>query len=49
MPPASGASSAMANVRKMPVGQITGQAGELPVQPHLQKYFDFRLTQIKSI
>ena len=26
-----------------------GQIGELPVQPHLQKYFRFRLTQISSL
>src|ERR1700687_2441007 len=31
-----------------PVGQISG-AGDLPVQPHFQKYFRSRLTQIKSI
>jgi hypothetical protein len=29
----------------MPDGQIS----DLPVQPHLQKYFCFRPTQIKSI
>jgi len=32
-----------------PDGQITSCFARLPVQPHLQKYFHSRLTQIKSI
>ena|ERR1700738_5137690 len=35
--------------RDQPVGQISGQPCGLPVQPHLQKYFASRLTQITSI
>jgi hypothetical protein len=33
----------------LPDGQISELISELPVQPHLQKYFSSRMTQIKSI
>jgi hypothetical protein len=34
---------------KLPDGQISSCFARLPVQPHLQKYFGLRLTQISSL